>query len=214
MRLYVMRHGPADDHSPTGRDFDRALTPPGREIVAKVARALQGALGGGPLRVLSSPLRRARETAEVVASVLASIPAVTGVEIHDDLAADAELPLGLVGALREAGSDALLVGHQPVVEELVRVLIHPSRPSFPGGFRTATIAALDAAPDDRFRTIATTPRPLHRPALSVATGRRSLPGEGVEILRGGLGIRRSTRTRAGPGSARASTLFRPMVESQ
>lgn len=148
MRLYVMRHGPADDHSPTGRDFDRALTPPGRDIVAKVALALQGALGGGPLRVLSSPLRRARETAEVVASVLASIP--LRVEIHDDLAADAELPLGLVGAMREAGSDALLVGHQPIVEELVRVLIHPSRPSFPGGFRTATIVVLDAAAEDRF----------------------------------------------------------------
>jgi phosphohistidine phosphatase len=159
MRLYVMRHGPADDHSPTGRDFDRALTPPGREIVTRVARALQSALGGGPLRVLSSPLRRARETAEVVASVLASIPMV---EIHDDLAADAEVPLGLVGALREAGSDALLVGHQPVVEELVRVLIHPSRPSFPGGFRTATIVVLDAAPDDRFH-LATTLDPYRLP---------------------------------------------------
>ena len=162
MRLYVMRHGPADDQSPTGRDFDRALTPPGREIVARVARALQSARVGGPLRVLSSPFRRARETAEVVASVLTSLPAVPGVEIHDDLAADAELPLGLVGALREAGGDALLVGHQPIVEELVRVLIHPSRPSFPGGFRTATIVALDAAPDDRFQ-LATTLDPYRLP---------------------------------------------------
>jgi phosphohistidine phosphatase len=150
MRLYVMRHGPADDHSPTGRDFDRALTPPGRELVARVARALAlgRAHGDGPLRILSSPLRRARETAEVVASVLASIP--SAIEIHDDLAADAEVPLALVGAMREAGTDALLVGHQPIVEELVRVLIHPSRPSFPGGFRTATIVALDAAAEDRF----------------------------------------------------------------
>ena len=26
MRLYVMRHGPAEDRAPTGRDFDRVLT--------------------------------------------------------------------------------------------------------------------------------------------------------------------------------------------
>ena len=34
MRLYVMRHGPAEDRAPTGRDFDRALTRAGREVVA------------------------------------------------------------------------------------------------------------------------------------------------------------------------------------
>jgi phosphohistidine phosphatase len=161
MRLYVMRHGPADDHSPTGRDFDRALTEAGREVVSRAARELQNARGvnpaapgadGGPIRVLSSPLRRARETAELVAGVISShAPSVVEVELHDDLAADAELPLGLVGAIREAGTDALLVGHQPTVEELVRVLLHPSRPSFPGGFRTATIVALEAAPGDRFQ---------------------------------------------------------------
>ena len=40
MKLYVMRHGPADDDSPSGRDADRALTAAGRE---RVARGRQGA---------------------------------------------------------------------------------------------------------------------------------------------------------------------------
>jgi|HubBroStandDraft_6_1064221.scaffolds.fasta_scaffold694293_2 phosphohistidine phosphatase len=152
MRLYVMRHGPADDSSPTGRDFDRPLTPPGRDIVALAARALRQARGDEPLRILSSPFRRARETAEIVASLLAPppAPAPPEVELHDDLAADAEVPLALVGTIRAAGADALLVGHQPIVEDLVRLLIHPSRPSFPAGFRTAIIVTLDAAPEDRF----------------------------------------------------------------
>jgi phosphohistidine phosphatase len=158
MRLYVMRHGPADDTAPSGRDFHRALTPEGREIVARAARALRQARGDDPLHILSSPLHRARETADIVASLLASPPEV---EIHDDLAADAELPLALVGTLRAAGADALLVGHQPILEDLVRLLIHPSRPSFPAGFRTATIVTLEAAPEDRYQ-LATILDP-HRP---------------------------------------------------
>ena len=40
MKLYVMRHGPAHDDSPSGRDADRALTVSGRERVAAVAKAL------------------------------------------------------------------------------------------------------------------------------------------------------------------------------
>ena len=35
-----MRHGPAEDHAASGRDFDRALTASGRERVRDVARAL------------------------------------------------------------------------------------------------------------------------------------------------------------------------------
>jgi phosphohistidine phosphatase len=151
MRLHVMRHGPAEDRAPTGRDFDRALTRAGREVVSAAARALHQATLASPLRILSSPLRRARETAEIVATALSAHAAhPVEVELCDDLAADAELPLALVGAARAAGADALLVGHQPTVEELVRVLVHPARPSFPAGFRTATIVTLAPAAGDRF----------------------------------------------------------------
>jgi phosphohistidine phosphatase len=155
MRLYVMRHGPAEDRAPSGRDFDRALTQAGRSVVERAARALHAARGGAPiamgggppyppaqpLRVLSSPFRRARETAELLATVIgAGDP-----ELHDDLAADADLPLALVRDVHATGGDAILIGHQPIVEELVRVLVHPARASLGNGFRTATIAALEHA---------------------------------------------------------------------
>jgi phosphohistidine phosphatase len=144
MLLYVMRHGPAEDRAPTGRDQDRALTRTGREVVARAARALHEARRVGSaapgLRLLASPFRRARETAEVVAS---ASPVPVEVELHDDLGADAGLPLGLVGALAAEGGDALLVGHQPVVEALVHELCHPQRAPLPGGFRTALIVALE-----------------------------------------------------------------------
>jgi phosphohistidine phosphatase len=155
MRLYVMRHGPAEDRAATGRDFDRALTRAGRDVVLQVGRALRSARDGSPtaLRVMSSPLRRARETAEIVAVELA-FPAES-VELHDDLAADAGTPLRLVGELASSGADALLVGHQPTVEELVRRLLHPLPVPLPNGFRTATIVALERVglgPDAAWRS--------------------------------------------------------------
>jgi phosphohistidine phosphatase len=145
MLLHVMRHGPAEDRAASGRDFDRVLTPAGREVVARAAQALHEARR--PLRrrcrVLTSPFRRALQTAEIVATQ-ASPP--LDVEVHDDLAADAHVPLALVRELVEVGEDALLVGHQPTVEELVRELLHPVRPTLTSGFRTATVVSLELVP--------------------------------------------------------------------
>lgn len=64
-----MRHGPAEDHAASGRDFDRALTASGRERVRDVARALVEG-GEAPLVILTSPLVRALQTAEIVAGVV------------------------------------------------------------------------------------------------------------------------------------------------
>jgi phosphohistidine phosphatase len=140
MRLYVMRHGPAEDRAASGRDFDRALTPQGRAVVAKAAALLAGRHDGPAPRVVASPLRRAQETAALMAAHLGAAEP----EAHDDLEADAGVPHALVASLRAAGVDALLVGHQPYVEMLVRRLVEPAAIPLPGGFRTATIVALAA----------------------------------------------------------------------
>jgi phosphohistidine phosphatase len=170
MRLYVMRHGPAEDRAATGRDFDRVLTVPGRSMVTRAARALCEArrpLGPRPWRVLASPFRRARETAEiVVATASASLmdadarpadpqpPGALDVELDEDLSAGAGLPLDLVRRLAADGTDALLVGHQPTVEELARELVHPARMPLPGGFRTATILTFERIAPDRWHPAA------------------------------------------------------------
>jgi len=146
MRLYVMRHGPAEDRAPTGRDFDRALTVAGRAVVGRAAGALRDARAQAPARVITSPYRRARETADLVAAALGAGEA----EVHPDLAADGDVPIGLVREVHAAGADAVLVGHQPTVEELVRVLVQPADPSIPSGFRTATIVALEHAAEGRW----------------------------------------------------------------
>jgi len=144
MTLYVMRHGPAADRAPSGRDFDRPLTPQGREAVANVARALRALRADDPLRVLASPLLRAQQTAEVVRAIAAPNAVI---ETRDELAADEPPALGLVSELAALGEDALLVGHQPAVEALVRSLCCGA-PELASGFRTAMIACLSPHGDD------------------------------------------------------------------
>jgi phosphohistidine phosphatase len=144
MLLHVMRHGPAEDHSPSGRDFDRALTPAGREVVARAASALFDGRAGNSsaVRLLTSPLRRAVQTAAIVATA-AGTPLEA--EEHPELAAEEEVPLALVRALAVGEVDAILVGHQPTVQELVQEL-GVKASSLPGGFRTAMVVTLEGEP--------------------------------------------------------------------
>jgi phosphohistidine phosphatase len=147
MHLYVMRHGPAEDRSSTGRDADRALTLDGRERVRRISLELHRVRGGAPLpRLLVSPLVRACETAAIVANVCGA----PEIEVRAELSLDADLPLSLAAELAEGGVDTLLVGHQPTVEQLVRALgalgatTGPrAGPLLPDGFCTALIVALE-----------------------------------------------------------------------
>ena len=97
-----------------------------------------GSHGHAPIgRVISSPLVRAVETAEIV--LAEACGQQVSVELRDELAAEEPPTFALATELAEIGSDALLVGHQPAAEVLVRHLC--------GGaaglraMRTATIAA-------------------------------------------------------------------------
>lgn len=142
VKLYVMRHGPAEDTSPTGRDGDRALTPEGRERTRAVARALF-ADGEAPLTIFSSPLVRALQTAEIVAAVTDLEKRVRetkdsgkdaggapgAVEIRREMAPGGDA-LGLVAELARAGRKrAMIVGHEPDLSMLVARLVnrHPEQ---------------------------------------------------------------------------------------
>jgi phosphohistidine phosphatase len=144
MLLHVMRHGPAEDQSPSGRDFDRALTPTGREVVARAASALFDARAASAhgVRLLTSPLLRAVQTAAIVATACKE---PLQPEEHPELAAEQDMPLALVRALAVGGVDAILVGHQPTVQELVQEL-GVKGALLPGGFRTAMVVTLDVEP--------------------------------------------------------------------
>jgi phosphohistidine phosphatase len=69
MQVYLLRHGIAEDGHSGLADADRALTPDGRK---KLRQVLQTATKAGvePALILSSPLKRALQTAGIARRVL------------------------------------------------------------------------------------------------------------------------------------------------
>ena len=64
MRIYIVRHGEAELATLGASDAERQLTAKGQRQAARVGTALR-VLGGIPAVVLTSPLPRARQTAEL-----------------------------------------------------------------------------------------------------------------------------------------------------
>jgi phosphohistidine phosphatase len=118
MRIYIMRHGRAEDRSSSGRDEDRSLTSSGRKGVTAVARLLMSE-GDVPQRILTSRLLRALQTGEIVAAAAKGSGWLGVPEATDDLAPDGD-SVALVRQL-QAGSDlaTMLVGHEPDLSTLV-----------------------------------------------------------------------------------------------
>jgi phosphohistidine phosphatase len=117
-----MRHGPAEDHADSGMDSDRSLTASGRDRVRSVAKLLLE-LDEQPLQILTSPLVRAVQTAEVVALVTKLGDREGHVEVRRELSPGGEGGVGLVASLAAAGSKrVMLVGHEPDLSELAAAL--------------------------------------------------------------------------------------------
>ena len=137
-----MRHGPAEDRSTSGLDADRALTADGRERVRRVADLLQ-ASDEAPLLVVSSPLVRALQTAELVASQTRVDARGGAVEVRRELAPGGRAS-DLVDELYAAGRRrVMVVGHEPDVTTLVERLASRPRPT---GFRKAQVVGLSLGP--------------------------------------------------------------------
>jgi len=119
MILYLMRHGIAEEPTPTMADSERALTREGRRKTRAVAKGLLR-MGVPPLPIVSSPFRRARETAVIVAGVLNGRPDVTLLP-----ALQPGVPASsLIRWLQSRHESALfLVGHEPDLSRLAAALL-------------------------------------------------------------------------------------------
>lgn len=136
--LCLFRHGIAEDPSPSLSDSDRALTEEGARKTALAAAGLR-ALGLSPDVILSSPLRRALETAEIVARTLGAKGAV---RLEERLAGgDPEEILRGLRAHRDARS-LLLVGHEPSLGMLASTLLTGSPGLLRLQFKKAGAAAI------------------------------------------------------------------------
>lgn len=128
MRLYLVRHAEAASGSP---DDLRPLTPAGRDQ----ARALGARLrkeGVRPDAILTSPLLRARETAELLGRELGSIPEA------DERLSPGATPASLSDAVAGRGETVVAVGHQPDCSRIAAALTGSSEPRFP----PATVVAI------------------------------------------------------------------------
>ena len=128
--VYLVRHAEAGSGL-GGKDADRKLTGSGRAGFERLLAALGQTLS--VKRVLSSPLLRARETAEMLGRA-AGAP----VEPSDDLASGHATGREMLALARQAGPGAALVGHNPEIAEAVALASGSPAPVPPG-----TIAALD-----------------------------------------------------------------------
>ena len=123
MKLYILRHGIAVERGTPGfkTDAERPLTPKGKRQLRQIAAAMKNLKVHFDL-VLSSPFRRARQTAEMVAQWLGLKQRLA---FSDELMPDGD-PKALIQQLNElkpAPENILLVGHEPYLSQLVALLI-------------------------------------------------------------------------------------------
>ncbi len=123
MDLYLLRHADAVDHGKQGftRDADRPLTEVGIKKMKKAAKTMR-AMELSFDAILSSPYRRAKETAEIVGDALECSSLI---KLTPHLVVGGS-PTALIKEINESYPDSkrlLLVGHEPLLAGLISVLI-------------------------------------------------------------------------------------------
>mgnify|MGYP003575107651 CR=1 FL=1 len=127
MNLYLMRHGIAltrDDPS-VAHDAERPLTGKGMKRMRKAAKGLRE-LDIPFDSILTSPLARARQTADIVASALgmqAQLEEISG------LAPESTVEHLMFGLTRyQDRQHVLLVGHEPLLSDTAAYLLGGRKP--------------------------------------------------------------------------------------
>lgn len=123
MKLYLLRHGIATERGKEtrGGDAQRPLTPKGRRKMRLIAEAMRGLELSFDL-ILSSPLLRARQTADIVAR---EFKLAEQRKLSSHLAPEGD-PRDLIRELKQTyrGSrKVLLVGHEPYLSNLTATLL-------------------------------------------------------------------------------------------
>jgi phosphohistidine phosphatase len=117
MQIYLLRHGIAENARPGQPDSERALTDEGREKLRRVLKRAQAA----PDAILSSPYKRALETAAVAAEALgykneiertrALVPEASPYDAWEEIRG------------RRADASILLASHEPLMSSLAAFLL-------------------------------------------------------------------------------------------
>lgn len=139
MRLVIVRHAIAADRTPEMRDEDRALTAEGVKKFRRAARGL-AAFMKPPDLLLTSPLVRARQTAEILAQAWGG-PAL---EEEATLAGGTVDDVGTRLDTCPPEATVAVVGHEPQLSALLAQLLGTNR-SERLEFRKGGVAVVDLA---------------------------------------------------------------------
>ncbi len=154
MNLYCLRHGLAAERDPQRfpDDSRRPLRLKGEDRIRSLGAALR-ALEVSFDRILSSPFRRASQTAEIVAATLGLKKRL---EFRDELApgGDPKALIHYVNRLRPAPENVLLVGHEPDLSLLISRLISGG-PAAAIEMKKGGLAKLEIAAELRYARCAT-----------------------------------------------------------
>jgi phosphohistidine phosphatase len=135
VKLYLIRHADAVPEGVAGSDHERWLSSRGREAARGLARLLREQRVELDA-VVSSPLPRAVQTAELVAAGLDYLGEIT---VLPALAPGCH-PRRAAEQLAALGASVAVVGHEPGISGLGAYVL--GRPAFPP-MRTAQCCALD-----------------------------------------------------------------------
>ncbi len=141
-RLYLLRHAKAAWTLPGQKDFDRTLDDRGfadAEIVADMAadRALEPGL------ILCSTAVRCRQTAE---AFLRAMKEDLDIRYVDELyAGAANVYREIIGSQDNALSSLMVIGHNPVIEEILRETLgeETTAEAAPAGYPPGALAVID-----------------------------------------------------------------------
>ncbi len=135
MRIYLVRHGDAVPEEDAGSDRDRWLSAKGREHARALGKLLRDERIE-PDAILSSPLPRAVQTAEILAQMLDYLGVVTSLRCLEPSAQ----PRVAANEIMARGRSVVVVSHEPAISSLGAMLL--GRPAFPQ-FRTAQCCVID-----------------------------------------------------------------------
>lgn len=114
LRLYVLRHAKSSWADPGQKDFDRPLNQRGRDALVAI-RELIAERGWEPRHIFCSPTARTRQTLTGIQAAFRDAPNVSFEAIL--YSGDASAYLHCLGSI-ENGGPAMLIGHNPMCEEL------------------------------------------------------------------------------------------------
>ena len=120
MQIYLLRHGIAEDARPGQPDAERALTAEGRDKLRRVLKRARAA-DLAPSLIISSPYRRAVETAAVAADVLG----YKGEIVRTEALTPDSSPFNAWEEIRDRKDErsVLLASHEPLMSSMVAFLL-------------------------------------------------------------------------------------------